>query len=93
MTNLFWPILFWPIFGIITIILLIVFWQKRSAVWGGFTVGVFVGLAIAIFFAFKGNGFDWHIIWKGGVAGTMLGFIAELLGKISDKIKNKKSKN
>jgi len=75
----------WEILGIITLILLVVFWQKRNAVWGGFTLGIVVGLVIALF-----SNFDWHIIGKSTVSGTIVGFGAELLGKIYDKIKNRK---
>ena len=75
----------WIILGILTIILLIVFWKKKSAVWGGFTLGIILGLMVALFFVFiKGSGFDWSIIGKGAIAGTLLGFIMEIFGKISD---------
>ena len=45
---------------------------------------------VAIFFVFKGSGFNWYIIGKGAIRGTILGFIAELLGMASDFIKKKK---
>ena len=79
----------WTILGIITIILLIIFWRKRNAVWGGLTIGIVIGFIIAIFYLFKGSGFNWFIIGKSAVLGTMAGFIAELLGKISDLIRKK----
>ena len=75
----------WTIFGIITPILLIIYWGKRNAVWGGFTIGIIIGLVIAMF-----SGFDWYIVGKGAVSGTVVGFAAELLGKVSDKMKNRK---
>ena len=74
----------WLILGILTLILLIASWRKRSAVWGGFTGGIILGFLVELFFVLKGRGFDWSIIGKGAIAGTMLGFIAEILGKISD---------
>ena len=80
----------WPIFGILTIILLIIFWRKINAVWGGFTLGIIVGLIIAIIYLFRGKGFDWFVIGKSAILGAMIGFVAELLGKISDFFKNKK---
>lgn len=80
----------WKILGIITAVLLIVFCRRRSAVWGGLTLGVIIGFIVAIFFVFKGSGFNWYIIGKGAIAGTILGFIAELLGMASDFIKKKK---
>jgi len=87
MTNLLWPIL-----GIATIILLIIFWRTRNAVWGGFTLGIIIGFIITIFYLFKGSGFDWSIIAKGAIAGAILGLAAELLGKVSDYIKRSKTK-
>ena len=76
---------YWIILAILALILLIVFSKGRSAVWGGFTLGIILGLMVALFFVFiKGSGFDWSIIGKGAIAGTLLGFIMEIFGKISD---------
>lgn len=80
----------WTILGVITIVLLIIFWRKRSAVWGGLTIGAIISFIVAIVYLFKGNGFNWSIVGKGAVLGTMAGFIAELLGMISDFIRKKK---
>ena len=79
----------WTILGIITVVLLIVFWRKRNAVWGGLTIGIIIGFIVAIFYLFKESGFNWFIIGKGAILGAMAGFIAELLGKISNFIKKK----
>jgi len=79
----------WTILGIITVILLIVFWQSRNAVWGGLIIGIIVGFVVT-FFISREDGFDWFIIGKGAILGTILGFIADLLGRVSDFIKNKK---
>ncbi|MDD5146868.1 MAG: hypothetical protein PHN39_03990 [Candidatus Pacebacteria bacterium] len=79
----------WLFFGVLAIILLGVFWNRRNALWGGLTLGIVVGFIIAIVFYFKGNGFDWSMIGKVAIAGTLLGFIAELLGKASDHLKTK----
>jgi len=87
MTNLLWPILV-----IITIILLIVFWRTRNAIRGGLMLGIIVGFVISTFYLFKGNGFNWFTIAKGAIIGAPLGFIAELLGKVSDFIKGPKTK-
>ena len=80
----------WIILGIITAILLIVFRGGRNAVWGGLTLGIIIGLIVAIFFVFEGSGFDGYIVGKGAILGTIVGFIAQLLGKVSDLIKKKK---
>ena len=74
----------WIIFGITTLILLAVYWGRKNAVWGGFTIGIIVGLIIVLF-----SGFDWYVIGKGAISGTLVGFGAELLGKVSDHIKRK----
>lgn len=74
----------WTILGIATLILLVVYWYNRNAVWGGLTIGIIVGLLIALF-----SGFNWSIITKGAISGTIIGFGAELLGKVSDYIKRK----
>lgn len=75
----------WTILGIITIVLLIIFFfrPQRNAVWGGLTIGIIIGLIVAIVFVFKGHGFGWHIIKKCAISGTIIGFIAELLGMFS----------
>ena len=79
----------WIIFGVVAVTLLIIFWRKRNAVWGGLVVGMAIGIIVALFYLFKGNKFNWSIIGKGATAGTILGFVAELLGKISDFIRKK----
>ena len=80
----------WTILGTIAIILLVIFWRKRNAVWGGLTIGTAIGFIVAIVYLFKGSGFSWSIIGKGAVSGTMAGFVAELLGMIGDFIRKKK---
>lgn len=79
----------WVISGVVMVILLIIFWRKRSAVWGGFTAGIIIGIIIALFYLLKGNIFDWFIIGKSAIVGTILGFIAELFGMISDFVRKK----
>jgi len=80
----------WIILGIVAVILLIIYWRSRGAVWGGLTIGIILGLIVAIFYLFGGYGFRWSIIVKGATLGTMIGFGAELLGKISDFIGKRK---
>jgi hypothetical protein len=79
----------WTILGIITIVLLIIFWRKRNAVWGGLTIGIIIGFIVTVFYLFKESGFDWFIIGKGAILGTILGFIAELLGKIFNFVRKR----
>jgi cell shape-determining protein MreD len=80
----------WIILGISSLILLIVYWRSRNAVWGGLTIGIILGLIIAIIYFFRGHVFSWYIIGKGAIIGTIVGFGAELLGKLSDFIKRRK---
>lgn len=70
----------WNILDVISVVLLIVFW-KRGAVWGGLTLGLIVGLVISLF---TGN---WGILKVAGILGIMVGFVAELLGKLSERLK------
>jgi len=80
MTNNIWIIL-----GVVSIILLAVYFRRgRNGLWGGFTAGVIVGLIIALF-----SEFNWYIVGKGAVLGTMVGFTAELLGILSDYLKKR----
>lgn len=83
------PYNIWTFLSIITIVLLVVFWNKRNAVWGGLTLGIVIGFIISSLFVFRGEGFDWHIVGKTAVVGTLLGFIAELLGRVSDYLRRK----
>jgi len=75
----------WKILTIIAIISLIAsFFRKKNAVWGGATLGLVLGIIIALF-----NKFNWSIIYKAVVIGILVGLIAELLGMISDWLKKK----
>ena len=75
----------WIILGIVTIGLLAYHWNSHGSVWGGFTAGLIVGIIVAIYFSLTGSSFDWSVVGKGIIIGTLLGFGADLLGKISDK--------
>jgi hypothetical protein len=75
----------WIIIGIATLILLAIYWGRKNAVWGGFTIGIIIGLIMMLF-----SGFNLYVIGKGAALGTLIGFAAELLGKVSDFIKRKK---
>jgi len=77
----------WTVLGALSIILLIKYWGKKNALWGGLTMGVIISLLVAIFYLIKGDGFGWLIIGKGAIIGTIAGFLAELLGMVSDKHK------
>lgn len=72
----------WIVLTVIAILLLIFYWQKRNAVWGGLTIGIPVGVIIAIISTIRGQGFSWIIIGKVSITGIIVGFGAELLGKL-----------
>lgn len=80
---------YWAVFGVIAIVLLLFYWRTRNAVWGGLTIGLIVGIAISFVSIFQGVNFDWHILGKSAVIGTVSGFVAELLGKLSGFLKRK----
>lgn len=75
----------WEILTIIAAISIIVsFFRKQNAIWGGATIGLVLGIVIAVF-----NKFNWSIIYKAIVIGIIVGLIADLLGMISDLLKKK----
>lgn len=78
----------WNLLGIVSALLLLKYWSTRNAVWGGFTGGVMVGVIIAILTMIRGGELNWFIIGKGAIVGTLLGLVAELLGKLSDKMRS-----
>ena len=80
----------WKILGIISIILLIVFAKSKNALWGGLTIGAIIGF-IASFF--RESGFDWHFVGKSAIVGTLCGVGAELLSKLSDRLKKKQGRD
>ncbi len=74
----------WTILSITALILLVVYWNSKNAVWGGLTLGIIVGVPWKIF-----GGVDWYIVVKVATIGALLGFGAELLGIVSDYLKRK----
>ena len=81
----------WIVLGIIGVISLLVFWRGPNSVWGGITFGAIGGLIVAVVSALAGNGFHWSTIGKGIVVGALVGVVAELLGKVSDRMKKKRA--
>jgi len=80
----------WTILTIISGILLILYFSSgRNSVWGGLTLGIIIGLIAVLIFVFRGNGFDWYIIGEAAIIGTLAGFIADLLGRLSDYLRRK----
>ncbi len=74
----------WIILFIISLVLLVKYWGSRNAVWGGLTLGIIIGLI----WKFVGRA-DWYILIKVATVGILLGFGAELLGMLFDRLKKK----
>ena len=76
----------WNILTLIAIVLLIAnFSRGRNSVWGGLTIGIVVGTIWAIVSAVLGNDFSTHTILRVVTIGVLAGFVADLIGKLSDK--------
>jgi hypothetical protein len=80
----------WVILGIISVILIIAYWRKRGAAWGGLTLGIIVGVVITIIRLIKGDGFSWIVLCKIGIAGVIIGVLSEWLGVATDLFRKKK---
>jgi Na+/proline symporter len=74
----------WKILGILAVFSLILFWKNKNTIWGGFTLGLIIGVIVAII---KPNGFDWYVIIKCGTIGSLAGAILEI-GSMLLKRKN-----
>lgn len=70
----------WNIFGILSIIFLIIFYGTRNAVWLSFSFGLIVALITGLTFLIKGDGFNWMLCRKIITIATLLGVIVELTG-------------
>lgn len=79
----------WTIIGIISIILLAFYFKSKNAVWGGFSIGIILGLIATLIMYISGYGFDLSILGKFIVVSVLIGFGAELFGKISNLLKHK----
>jgi hypothetical protein len=65
-------------------VLLVYFFKGPNAVWGGATAGVIIGLIVGFITGNVLNGMLW-----GFAVGTLAGFAAELLGKVSDRMRQR----
>lgn len=66
---------FWQYLAIIAAITLLAFWKRRSAAFGGMTLGAVIGFVVAIF---SHESFSWYVVGKGMVIGTLFGGLLEL---------------
>lgn len=72
----------WWILYAVAMLMLLLHWNGRNAVWGGATLGLIVGLIVAVF----REGFDWWLVAHFATIATLLGTISEwvprLLGRM-----------
>ena len=68
----------WIILSIVAVISLVVFYRGPNAVWGAGTLGLIVGLIVALI-----QGFQWLTVWKFVASGIIVGTIFEILPKLS----------
>lgn len=75
--------MWWIISAIAVAALKSYFPRGKNAVWGGATLGLFVGVILAIF----RPGFDWAVIGHAIVIGAAIGLLFEGLGEVSDRLR------
>lgn len=67
------------------VVLVIYFRRGRNAVWGGATIGLFVGGAVGLMKGDVLNCLGW-----GFIGGTLVGLVSDLLGVLSDRLKRRR---
>jgi len=76
----------WTILGIAAIICLIIsFFIGKNAIWGGLTMGIIVGLIVAIIYWIAGNGFNWELLKKILTVAILAGAFFEVVERLSKK--------
>ena len=73
--------IWWAVYAIGGISLALFAGRGPNAVWGTATLGLIIGLIVALFQA----GFDWSTIAKGLTAGAGIGLVFELLPRLLGK--------
>jgi hypothetical protein len=74
---------------ILAAILLIIYARGKNPVWGGLTIGAVLGLLIVGYQLLSGIGFYGVIIIRLATYGVLIGFLADLSGKLVDKLRGK----
>jgi hypothetical protein len=77
----------WTVLTIIAVLLLI-FFSKRRAAWGGLTFGLLVGAFFIVYYTLLGRAMHWSIIHKCAVLGVFFGVVCYLAGQWTDKDSN-----
>jgi len=65
----------------VAIILLVLHWKGPNAVWGGATLGVIVGLIIALVAG------DWGLLALSFAVGTFAGTLFEWVGRLAKRLR------
>lgn len=66
----------WVILGFISIIVLIyTFSVGITIIWRACIIGIIIGLAIAFKYNYDGLAFDWLLLVKGGIIGSIVGTV------------------
>lgn len=79
---------FWIILACINVVFLIAFMGGRNAVWGGLTMGAFIGLLVAVGFGLFGDsGFHWQTIVKWAVSLSLYGAFTEVGARLKRRQK------
>ncbi len=71
----------WWIIGIAAAVALILYRSGPNAVWGTATLGVIIGVVIALI----QPSFDWSTLAKSGAVGALIGVVFELLPKLANR--------
>lgn len=69
------------ILAILAIVLLVLHWKGPNAVWGGATLGVIVGLIIALVAG------DWSLLALSFAVGTFAGTLFEWAGRLAKRLR------
>ena len=71
----------WQILLGVAVVILLLHWGSRNAVWGTATFGAIVGFVVAFF----GDGFQWWTVGKALIISTFIGAALEWIPRIFRK--------
>ena len=71
------------ILAIVAAVLLVLHWKGPNAVWGGATLGVIVGLIVALIVG------DWSLLALIFAIGTFAGTVFEWVGRLANRFRTK----
>lgn len=71
----------WILYAVATLMLLLHF-GTRNAVWGGATLGLMIGVVVALF----RDGFDWSLVAKFAAIAALDGTITEWVPRLANRM-------